>query len=93
MPEDLEWQEGEIKERPEKRYICVLDVVIVSQLYLCIKSTATLQIFIVYVIFIKVFLKNRGQMKNNKIIDLNSLIPIITLNIEGLKQQLKDRNC
>ena len=86
MPEDLEWQEGEIKERPEKRYICVLDVVIVSQLYLCIKSTATLQIFIVYVIFIKVFLKNRGQMKNNKIIDLNSLIPIITLNINGLNK-------
>ena len=86
MPEDLEWQEGEIKERPEKRYICVLDVVIVSQLYLCIKSTATLQIFIVYAIFIKVFLKNRGQMKNNKIIDLNSLIPIITLNINGLNK-------
>lgn len=35
----------------------------------------------------------RCQSENNKTADKNLTISIITLNIKGLKQQLKDRNC
>lgn len=37
--------------------------------------------------------KQRCQSENNKTADKNLTISIITLNIKGLKQQLKDRNC